>query len=142
MSQGKLNIKIFSAVSCGVGCRCSSDSALLWQWHRMAAVAPIRPLAWEPPYAVGVALKIKKKKNFFSLLFGLLSPRYSVLCICIIHHPDLPSGRNTCSTIKSNILLTQERKFLKKITFLLNLVRDNDQNSLCRHRSLNCVNCQ
>ena len=34
---------------------------------RLAATAPIRPLAWEPPYAVGVALekrqKDKKKKD-------------------------------------------------------------------------------
>ena len=27
------------------------DPALLWLWCRPAAVAPIRPLAWEPPYA-------------------------------------------------------------------------------------------
>ena len=26
-------------------------------WCRLAAVAPIRLLAWEPPYAVGAALK-------------------------------------------------------------------------------------
>ena len=29
------------------------DPALLWLWHRPAATAPIRPLAWEPPYAAG-----------------------------------------------------------------------------------------
>ena len=45
------------AVSCGVGCRCSSDPELLWLWCRPAAAAPIGPLAWEPPYATGVALK-------------------------------------------------------------------------------------
>ena len=28
-----------------------------------AGVAPIQPLAWEPPYAVSVALKRKKKKK-------------------------------------------------------------------------------
>ena len=28
-----------------------------------AVVAPIRPLAWEPPYAAGTALKSKKKKK-------------------------------------------------------------------------------
>ena len=33
------------------------DPALLWLWRRPAAAAPIRPLAWEPPYAAGVALK-------------------------------------------------------------------------------------
>ena len=50
-------------MSCGMGCRHGSDLALLWLWHRLAAVAPIRPLAWEPSYAVGAALKRQKKKK-------------------------------------------------------------------------------
>ena len=50
------------AVSCGLGHRCSSDPMLLWLWHGSAAIAPIRPLAWEPPYAMGVALKREKTK--------------------------------------------------------------------------------
>ena len=29
--------------------RCRLDPALLWLWCRLAAVALIRPLAWEPP---------------------------------------------------------------------------------------------
>ena len=33
------------------------DLVLLWLWRRLAAIALIRPLAWEPPYATGVALK-------------------------------------------------------------------------------------
>ena len=37
------------------------DLALLWLW--LAAVALIRPLAWEPSYTSGVALKSKKKKK-------------------------------------------------------------------------------
>ena len=49
-------------MSCGVVCRRGSDPALLWLWHMPAAIAPIQPLAWEPPYAVGVALKRQKKK--------------------------------------------------------------------------------
>ena len=51
------------AVSCGVGCRCSSDLGLLWSWHRPAAVALIQPLAWEPPHDLEVALKSQKKKK-------------------------------------------------------------------------------
>ena len=39
------------------------DLALLWLWCGPAAVAPIGPLAWEPPYAVGVSLKRPKKKK-------------------------------------------------------------------------------
>ena len=45
------------AMSCGVGHRCGSYLALLWLWHRPAAVAPIQLLAWELPYAMDVALK-------------------------------------------------------------------------------------
>ena len=40
------------AMTCGVGCRHGSDPELLWLWRRPAAVAPIRPLAWEPPRAM------------------------------------------------------------------------------------------
>ena len=50
-------------MSCGGGHRCSSDPALLWLWYRLAATIPTRPLAWELPYAVGVALKRKKKNH-------------------------------------------------------------------------------
>jgi len=50
-------------MSCGVGCRLGSDLVLLWLWCQTAAEAPIRPLAWEPPYARGVALKKSKAKK-------------------------------------------------------------------------------
>ena len=40
---------------------------LLWLWRRPVAIALTRPLAWEPPYAVGAALekaqRQKKKKK-------------------------------------------------------------------------------
>ena len=41
-------------MSCGVGCRCGLDPE---------AAVPIGPLAWELPYAAGVAIRRKKKKN-------------------------------------------------------------------------------
>ena len=50
-------------VSCGVGHRNGSDLAWLWLWCRPAAVAPIQPLAWEVPYAVGLALKSEGEKK-------------------------------------------------------------------------------
>src|SRR5512147_1726058 len=57
-------------MSCGVGRRRGSDPALLWLWRRPVATAPIRHLAWEPPYAAGAAQEIattttttKKKKK-------------------------------------------------------------------------------
>ena len=50
-------------MSCGVGHRRSSDAVLLWLWPRPAATALIRPLAWEPPYAVGAAIIRQKDKK-------------------------------------------------------------------------------
>ena len=54
-------------MSYGVGRRCSTDSTLLWLWHRPAATGPVTPLAWEPPYAMGngprKGKKTKKKKK-------------------------------------------------------------------------------
>ena len=35
----------------------------MWLWCRPVAAAPIQPLAWEPPYAVGVALKRQEKNE-------------------------------------------------------------------------------
>ena len=64
-------------MSCGAGHRHGSDLALLSLWRRLGAVAPIRPLAWEPPYVVGAALKGQKdKKNFFSKGFTFLHILY------------------------------------------------------------------
>ena len=55
-------------MSCGVGCRRLSDLVFLWPWHRLAAVALIRRLAWELMYATGAALKqfflIKKRMKW------------------------------------------------------------------------------
>ena len=47
-------------MSYGVDCRLGSDLAL---WNRPEATALIHPLAWEPPYAAGAALKGQKEKK-------------------------------------------------------------------------------
>ena len=65
-----------------MGCRRGSDPALLWLWCRPAAIAPIRPLAWEPPSAPEAALEMakrqkkkkKKKRKEKIFLFPSLSP--------------------------------------------------------------------
>ena len=50
-------------MSCGVGGRCGSGVVLLWLWCRPAATAPIRPPAWQPPYAVEKDERQKKKER-------------------------------------------------------------------------------
>ena len=68
---------------CGVGRRHSLDHPLLWLWCRLAAVALIRPLAWEPPYAKDAALKSKnqqsEKKNLDNLL-GDYENKITIIC--------------------------------------------------------------
>ena len=54
-------------MGCGVVCRRGLDPALLWLWHRLAAVTPIRLPAWKTLYALGAALKNKQtKKEFYT----------------------------------------------------------------------------
>ena len=50
---------------CELWCRSQTQlgSHVLWLWCRPAATAQIRPLAWEPAYAVGAALEKAKKKK-------------------------------------------------------------------------------
>ena len=55
----------------GEGHRRGSDPTLLWLWHRPEATSPIRPLAWEPPYATGVALKRQKRQKKFKRWISL-----------------------------------------------------------------------
>ena len=94
-------------MSCGVGCRCDwSDVAVAV--CRPAAVAPIGPLAWEPPYATGAALKSKKRKKnslqgkrlptyaYNGKIYGQLNVINSVQRIWYfhIHIMDLKAGRD------------------------------------------------
>ena len=63
----------------------------LWCW--LAAVALIRPLAWEPPYAAGAALKSKKKKE---------KKR--------IFHPDMLTGNFTFWYWKTSQYVVKKKK--------------------------------
>ena len=59
-------------MGCGVGCRRGSDPTLLWLWRRPVVTAPIGPLAWELPCAMGVAQENGKKKDK-KKIYGLWS---------------------------------------------------------------------
>ena len=58
-------------MSCGVGHRCGLDLTLPWLWCWPAAVAPFGPLGWEPPYAMGAALKREKTKIIIIIIIEL-----------------------------------------------------------------------
>ena len=65
MKLGVQSLASLRGVSCDVGHRCGSGPMWLWLWCGLAAVAPIGPLAWELPYAMGTALKSERKKKLF-----------------------------------------------------------------------------
>ena len=77
-------------MSCGIGHRLSSDPMWLWLWlwYRLAAVALIRPLGWEPPYAASVDLKRqktkKKKKKKFQQKMENLNINMTYFCCFLI----------------------------------------------------------
>ena len=48
-------------MSCGELHRCGLDLVWLEPWLKLAAVAPLQPLAWELPYATGAVLTRKHK---------------------------------------------------------------------------------
>ena len=60
---------------------------MLWLWRRLAAAALIRPLAWEPPYAMGVALKGKKKKKKKKIEKKKKRETSNIKCSGIIYKP-------------------------------------------------------
>ena len=66
LAQGVKDLAL--PVSCGVGCRRSSDPLLLWLWHRPAATALIGPLAWEPPYVAEMAQEMAKRQKKISIM--------------------------------------------------------------------------
>ena len=47
-----------------------SGIAVTWLWCRLAVTAPIRPLAWDSPYAAGAALeKAKGEKKLMCISY-------------------------------------------------------------------------
>ena len=69
-------------MSCGVGRRRGLAPALLGLWRRPVSTAPIRPLAREPPYAMGAAQE-KAKKDKKNII------KYSKIVVSTLNHTTL-----------------------------------------------------
>ena len=89
-------------MSFDVGRRHSSNPALLWLWCRPADVAPIRPLAWEPPYAAGAALKRQKNKKHTDT-----TRQFKEL--------EMQMGNKYMKYLKFNFMLQQKKGWGKKM---------------------------
>ena len=93
-------------MSCGVGRRCGSDPPLLWLWHRPVATAPIRALAWEPPYAAGAALEKRQKKKKRCPKLNSFSPALLLPDLSISGSGTPSIHSHICSSTASDICLT------------------------------------
>ena len=101
------------AVSCGVGCRCGSDSVLLWLWRKPVARAPIGPLAWEPPYAAGVAQEMAKRQKKKKVLLYLWVPRIGggkSMEKCIFKHFEELNTSNLTSKLATTVFTSRDCK--------------------------------
>ena len=69
------------------------EPVLLWLWYRLAAVAPICPLAWELTFVAGGALKSKEKKKKNPNPKKQLSPgpRASILSLFLCFTVSIPT---------------------------------------------------
>ena len=89
-------------MSCGAGHRRDSDPPLLWLWRSLAATAPIRPLAWEPPYAEGAVLKTHTHKK--NPIVGAWAP-VEVWVLSLLFLVSLARGLSILFTFSKNRLL-------------------------------------
>ena len=110
---------------------------LLWLWCRLAATAPIRPLAREFPYATGLILKKKAKKKkkekksfhifFSSISISFLDQIQSSFLSYLIHtlitlHPFSSFVLN-CSIVNLVWAISVSTKNFYKQTFQESLTR-------------------
>ena len=93
----RLRIRSLASLS-GLRMRCCHEL-----WCRLAAVAPIRPLAWKPPYATGATPKEEKKKKnplcftFSSFLHSPLTTVTTGLLYCCYSFLSLSFSRMASS---------------------------------------------
>ena len=59
-------LRIRCCCGCGVGCRQGLDPVLLWLWCRLAAIAPVRPLA-----SICCGCSLKKQNTYKNKVQGV-----------------------------------------------------------------------
>ena len=75
-------LRIWLCCELQCGSQTQLDLALLWLWNRLEVAVLIWPLAWELPYAAGVALK---RKNIYIITYYILLYIHIHHYICILH---------------------------------------------------------
>ena len=83
---------VFVAVSCGVGRRCGLNLSLLWLQCKSTAIALIRSLAWDLPYATPAALN-KNKKSKENITVAMF--------ICLLHQTESSVKKQTMCLLTS-----------------------------------------
>ena len=68
----ELRIQRCRELWCRLQKRLGSRVAVALVWRRPVATAPIRPLAWEPPYAARAAQEMAKKKKDKKIFYSFI----------------------------------------------------------------------
>ena len=132
------------AVSRGVGGSRSSDPTLLWLWLRPAPVAPIRPRAWELPWASGAASKKRDKTStpqfservLLSSCKCILLPYHFKRAFCVeeqdLRDKDFISFKNKYFCLRStSSLITEDEEAI-----LSGMILNTPEQSTQSHRQL------
>ena len=86
---------------------------MLWLWQKPAATAPIRPLAWEPPYAAGAALKKAKKTKKKTKPISYIALRI----LYKVRHSASEGRKPFRAPIMCLVLMVQKSRKLSKTLF-------------------------
>ena len=114
-------------VSCGVGCKRSSDLALLWLWQRPAAVALIQPLAWNLHMLQMRTLQKNSSQTLSKLRRGGNTPKVTLWCF---HHPDTKTRQRHLQkkNYRMMSLMNRDAKICNKV--LVNHILQHTKNIL------------
>ena len=120
---------------CCVGCRCSSDLALLWLWCRLVATALIQPLTWELPYATSAALKKDKKRKRKKSLDEVITRKEKNMSETQIYIKEKHQKGVSVSKIKTFTFLILNRSNIQQF------VQNNDGNNTFNYICLSICLC-
>ena len=116
------------AESWGVGGRRGLGPTLLRLWRRLVAAAPIRPLAWELPYAMGLGGEKKKKKTKACVILSIIR---IVAWICFKNIGVWGAcNASLCVPCYTGYMLCKKKKLKQNCSSLVHIMATRNENSL------------
>ena len=90
---------------------------------RLAVTAQIGPLAWEPSFALGVALKWQKTKYIY--VYKIYVSVYIYICVCVCIYTHTHTHTHTLIQRKENLIRPTIIENIWKVSKVLSEVHQN-----------------